>query len=124
MYGPDDKELKAFLQAMNCQMKTDERSYGNSNCLSVPIAVSAKDHVDDSFHDPGEDSEFMQESVHGEAELTLSSGDGHDFVDVLAAFAQPTFHIHQRPTAGEGLSFLDRHKPFVPSVRRGDVVLY
>ena len=67
----------------------------------------------------------MQGSVHGDAEFRLSSGDGHDsIVDVLAAFAQPMFHIHQRPTAGEGLSLLDRHKPFVPSVRRGDVVLY
>ena len=103
MYGPDDKELKVFLRAMNRQMKTDERSFGNSNCLPVPIIVSAKDHVDDSFHDPSEDTEFMQGSVHGDAELTLSSGDGHDSIaDVLTAFPQPMFHIHQRHTAGEG----------------------
>ena len=77
---------------MNCQMKTDERSYGNSNCLPVPIAVSAKDHVDDSFHDPSEDSEFMQGSVHEDAKLMLSSGDGHgSIMDVLAAF--PPAHV-------------------------------
>ena len=61
---------------MNRHMKTDERSFGNSNCLPVPITVSAKDYVDDSFHDPGEESELMQGSVHGDAELMLSSGDG------------------------------------------------
>ena len=72
MYGPDDKELRAFLQAMNRQMKTDERSFGNSNCLPVPITVSAKDHVDDSFHDPGEESESMQGSVHGDAQGMLN----------------------------------------------------
>ena len=79
--------------------------------------VSAEDYVDDLFHGPGEESEFMQGSVRGDAELTLSFSDEHDSIlDVLAAFPQPTSYIHQRPNAGEGL--LD------PSVRRGDVVLY
>ena len=87
---------------MNCQMKTDERSFENSNCLPVPITVSAEDDVDDLFRDPGEDSEFMQGSVRGDTELTRSSSHEHDYiVDVSAAFLQPTFHIHQRPTAGE-----------------------
>jgi len=64
--------------------------------------VSAEDYVDDLFHDPGEESEFTQGSVCGDAELTLSSSDEHDSIlDVLATFPQPTSHIHQRPNAGE-----------------------
>ena len=95
--GPDDKELKAFLKAMNRQMKTGRGSFGNSGCFPVPITLSA----DDLFHDPSEESELMQGSVGGDAELTLSSSHEHDSnVDVLAAFPQPTSHIHQRPIAG------------------------
>ena len=51
--GQDDKELKAFLNAMNRQMKTNKSSSGY---FPVPITLSA----DDLFHDPGEGSEFMQ----------------------------------------------------------------
>ena len=102
MYGPDDKELKAFLEAMNCQMKTDERSFGNSNCLPVPITVSAKDYVDDLFHDPAEKSEYMQGSVREDAEFTLPSSHEHDSISyVLAVFPQPTSHVHQQPNVGE-----------------------
>ena len=37
----------------------------------------------------------MQGFVRGDAELTLSSSDEHDStLDVLAAFTQPTSHIH------------------------------
>ena len=82
---------------MNRQIKTDESSFGNSDCLPVPITVSAEDYVDDLFRDPGEDSKFMQGSVRGDAELTLSSiSEEHDSIpDVLPAFSQPTSHIHR-----------------------------
>ena len=57
--------------------------------------MSAEDYVNDLFHDPGEELEFMQGFVRGDAELTLSSSDEHDStLDVLAAFTQPTSHIH------------------------------
>ena len=61
-------------------MKTDERCFENSNCLPVPITVSAEDDVDDLFRDPGEDSEFMQGSVRGDTELTRSSSHEHDSI--------------------------------------------
>ena len=94
--GPDGKELKAFLKAMNRQMKTDESSFGDSDRLPVPTTVSAEDYVGDLFRDPGEGSKFMQGSVRGDAELTLLSSDGHNSIpDVLAAFLQPTSHIHR-----------------------------
>ena len=94
--SPDGKELKAFLKAMNRQMKTDESSFGDSDRLPVPTTVSAEDYVGDLFRDPGEDLKFMQGSVRGDAELTLLSSDEHDSIpDVLAAFPQPTSHIHR-----------------------------
>ncbi|KIJ96253.1 hypothetical protein K443DRAFT_291540 [Laccaria amethystina LaAM-08-1] len=92
--GPDDKGLKAFLKAVNHQMKTDKSSFENSNRLPVPITVLAKDYVGDLFHDPDEESEFMQGSVRGKAEITLSPSDEDDFIlDALAAFPQPTSHV-------------------------------
>ena len=93
--GPDGKELKAFLKAMDRQMKTDESSFGNPDRLPVPTAVSAEDYVDDLFRDPGEDSKFMQGSVRGDAELTLLSSEHDSIPDVLPAFPQPTSHIHR-----------------------------
>ena len=94
--GPDGKELKAFLKAVNRQLKTDKSSFGDSDCLPVPTTVSAEDYVDDLFRDPGEDLKFKQGSVRGDAELTLSSSDEHDSIpDVLPAFSQPTSHIHR-----------------------------
>jgi len=100
--GPDNKELKAFLKATNHQMKTDNISFRNSNCLPMPITMSAKDYVDDLFHHPGEEPKFMKGIVRGDAELTLSSSDEHDSIfDVLVAFPQLTSHIHQLPNAGE-----------------------
>ncbi|EDR00397.1 uncharacterized protein LACBIDRAFT_314314 [Laccaria bicolor S238N-H82] len=75
---PDDKELKAFLMAMNRQMKTDKSLFGNSNGLPVAITVSAGDIVDDLFHNPGEESKFMQGSTRGDAELTLLSSHKDD----------------------------------------------
>lgn len=68
-HRPNDKEPKAFLMAMNRQMKTEKSLFRNSNCLPVPITVSAGDIVDDLFHNPGEESEFMQGSTRGDAEL-------------------------------------------------------
>ena len=119
--GPDDKELKAFLKAMNRQMKTGKSSPGNSGRFPVPITLSA----DDLFHDPGEESEFMQGSVGGDAELTLSSShEAGSIVDVLAAFPQPPIFISGLSLVGASLSW--KHKPFVPSesARRRNVVRY
>ena len=42
----------------------------------VPITLSAEDCAAELFNNPGEESEPMQRSVCGNAELTLSSGDG------------------------------------------------
>ena len=74
--GPDDKELKPFLRVMNRQMKTGKGSFGNSGCFPVPITLS----TDDLFHDPGEDSEFMQGFVRGDTELTLSFSHERDSI--------------------------------------------
>ena len=78
--GPDDKEPRSFLQAMNCQMKTDKSFFGISNCLPVPTLWAEDYDVDDLFHDSGEELEFMQGFVHGDAELTLSSSHEHDSI--------------------------------------------
>ena len=98
---------------MNRQMKTGRGSFGNSGCFPVPITLSA----DDLFHDPSEESELMQGSVGGDAELTLSSSHEHDSnVDVLAAFPRPTSHIHQWPSAGELVSPGDTNHSYLPSL--------
>ena len=74
------QELMTFLKAMNRQTKTDESSFGNSNCLPVLITMSAEDYVHDLFRDPGEDSQFTQGFVHGDVELTRSSSHEHDSI--------------------------------------------
>jgi len=86
-------------------VETDKSSFGNSDCLPVPITMSAKDYVDDLFHDPWQEPKFMKGIVRGDAELTLSCSDEHDSIlVVLAAFPKPTSHIHQQPNADGSLS--------------------
>ena len=95
--GRDGKELDTLLKAINRQMKTDKSAFKNSNYVPVPITLSVKDHANDLFNDPSEESEFMQGSVRGDTELTVLSSDEDDsMLDVLAAFPQPASHIHQR----------------------------
>jgi len=94
------KELNTLLKAINSEMKTDKSSSKKSNCFPLPITLSAEDYADDSFNNPGEESEPMQGSVRGDAELTLSSSDEDDsMLDVLAAFPQSTSHIRQQSNA-------------------------
>jgi len=69
--GPDGKELNTLLKAINRQM--DKSSFKNYNCFPVPISLSVEDYVDDLFSNPGEESECMQGSTHGDAELILES---------------------------------------------------
>jgi len=75
--GSDDKELNRLLKAINRQM--DKSSLKNSNCFAVPITLSVADYADDLFNNPGEESESMQGSARGDAELIP-----------LATFPQPT----------------------------------
>ena len=84
--------------------------------------MSAEDYADELFNNPGEESEAIQASARGDAEPTLSSSDEDDSMpDVLAAFPQP--HVLYQSAGWWKLVSLDRHKPFVSPVRRGDVVL-
>ena len=64
----------------------------------MPITLSVKDHANDLFNDPSEESEFMQGSARGDTELTVLSSDVEDdsMLVVLAACPQPASHIHQR----------------------------
>ncbi|KIJ96270.1 hypothetical protein K443DRAFT_682428 [Laccaria amethystina LaAM-08-1] len=105
-------------KAIICPMKTDRSSFKNSNCLPVPVMLMTCSATLAR-------SKSMQGSVRGDAELTLSpSNEGDSMLEVLATFPQPTSHFRQRPNAGGSQSLLDRHKPFVPPVRWGHVVLY
>jgi len=87
------KELNTLLKAINRQLKTDKNSF--------QLCLLPEDYTDDLSNNPGEQSEPMQWSVRGNAELTLLFSDEDDsMLDVLAAFPQPTFHIRQRPNVG------------------------
>ena len=95
--GPAGKEVDTLLKAINRQMKTDKSAFKNSNYAPVSITLSVEDHADDLFDDPSQESEFMQGSVRGDTELTVLSSDEDDsMLDVLAAFPQPAFPLHQR----------------------------